>query len=1230
MNLRPFVGNLSRAPNRSVSNDAKGGFRPVARSRASENSSGILLFLLLWLHGAMLLAQTNSITIQADQPGAPISPLLFGIFFEEINYGGEGGLYAEMVRNRSFDNSTSPDFWTPVTQGTATGQFATDTTQPLNANNLRALKLTMDAGIGSIGAANSGFWGMAIQAGARYELSLYVRAAAGFNGPLDVRLESSSGSAVYAQTAFSGLTTNWQRFASTVTANATDAHARLVVRLMKPATVWLDTISVFPQATFHDRTNGARPDLASMLVGLKPSFMRFPGGCYVEGNYLTNAFRWKNTIGDISARPGHWNSVWNYASTDGLGYHEYLQLCEDLETEPLFVINCGMAHNEVAPISEMGPWVQDAVDAIAYANAPTSSTWGALRAANGHPEPYNLTYIQIGNENGGTAYNDRYALFYDAIKSNYPSMRIISCVWGGTPTSRPLEIIDEHYYSSPATFVSYATKYDSYSRSGPKVYVGEYAVTQGYGSWGNMAAALGEAAFMTGMERNSDLVVMASYAPLFGNVNSTQWRPDLIYYDSSRRHGTPSYYVQQLFSQNRGDMVLPATVVTSTNALAGMWPGAIGVGSWNTFVQYSNVVVTSNGVTLYQSDFMNQDASGWQTYNGAWNVNSGLYQQTSSSTTDCRSTIGNTNWADYTLSLQARKVNGSEGFLILFSWLDNNNFTWWNIGGWNNTLTGIERITAGGKSLVGAQVSQTIATDVWYDVRIELSGPRIRCYLNSALVHDVTYSHGLLASASYDKTSGEVILKAVNPYEAPMPIALDITGIDSIASNATLIQLVAPSGAAENSLASPTNVFPVTSLITNAGTNFAATFPANSLSILRLQAAGIRFPTNLLLQVPSPINAGRAVSSTVWGQLAGPEAWINLTTNRNHAISYSSADTNLARVDVAGNVTGVDSGTTLITACYDSLGLFATQSVQVIGVPRALVHRYGFNEPSGSTAAADSEGGPAWDANLPNGGTFGGGQLALASASQQYVQFPSHILSNYPMVTIEAWVTFPRQLPVDCFFYGFGNSVASEGRNYIFCAPRAGRIAITDGAWSREQNAWGAGDLSYRTNLHFVAVYHPPAGYLALYTNGVLAAINNSVTVPLSAVNDVYNYIGKSLYSNDPYPDMRLDEFRIYEGVLRPNEIVATQALGPEQVLSSTAPTLRTHSSGTELVLSWPLAAASFALESCTSLASGIWTIVDATPLVVGDQWQVSLPALAEAEFFRLGNGGYTKSFGSK
>jgi alpha-L-arabinofuranosidase len=504
-------------------------------------------------------AQT-SITVQADSPGIQISSNLFGIFFEEISLAGDGGIYAEMVRNRSLDNSGSPDYWTLVTTGTAAGSRSLDSSLPLNTNNLCSLKLTMTSGTGSVGAGNAGFWGMALTQDAVYDLSFYACSTTGFTGDLTARLESANGSTNYAQTSFSGLTTNWQRFAASLTPSATDTNARLVLSITNAGTVWLDVVSLFPQATFHSRTNGMRPDLANMLVAMRPSFMRFPGGCYVEGNVLANAFRWKNTIGDIAARPGHYNGVWGYRSTDGLGYHEYLQLCEDLGAEPLFVINCGMAHGDTVPLDQMGPWVQDALDAIEYANGDTNTTWGAQRVANGHPSPFNLKYMEIGNENSGTSYNDRYALFYDTIKSNYPNMHLVADVYS---TSRPVEIADEHYYTTPATMASLANQYNSYSRSGPKIYVGEYAVTSG-GGYGNLAGALGEAAFMTGMERNSDVVLMASYAPLFENVHNINWHPNAIRFDNSRVFGTPSYYVQQMFSLNRGDRVLPTVVSPST------------------------------------------------------------------------------------------------------------------------------------------------------------------------------------------------------------------------------------------------------------------------------------------------------------------------------------------------------------------------------------------------------------------------------------------------------------------------------------------------------------------------------------------------------------------------------------------------------------------------------------------------------------------------------------------
>ena len=384
------------------------------------------------------------ITIQAGQPGAIISSNLFGIFFEEINFAGEGGLYAEMVRNRSFYTATNANYWTLVTQGTATGTMSVDPSQPLNTNIPNSLKLTMQSGTGSVGAGNSGFWGMSLQAGATYYLNFYAMGSSGYAGPVVAQLQNASGSTVYAQASFSGLTTSWQHFAASLVSSGTDTNARIVLSITNAGTIWLDVVSLFPSATFYNRTNGLRLDLANMLAALHPSFLRYPGGNYIEGANITNAVRWKKTIGDIAQRPGHMDDAWGYWSTDGFGYHEFLQFCEDMGMEPLYAINCGLAlgyngsTNNTVPLSQMGPWVQDALDAIQYANGDTNTTWGALRAANGHPAPFNLQYMEIGNESGGTYYNDRYTLFYDAIKSNYPSIHLIAPGnWaGGPPWSR--------------------------------------------------------------------------------------------------------------------------------------------------------------------------------------------------------------------------------------------------------------------------------------------------------------------------------------------------------------------------------------------------------------------------------------------------------------------------------------------------------------------------------------------------------------------------------------------------------------------------------------------------------------------------------------------------------------------------------------------------------------------------------------------------------------------------
>jgi hypothetical protein len=487
-------------------------------------------------------------------------------------------------------------------------------------------------------------------------------------------------------------------------------------------------------------------------------------------------------------------------------------------------------------------------------------------------------------------------------------------------------------------------------------------------------------------------------------------------------------------------------------------------------------------------------------------------------------------------------------------------------------------------------------------------------------VQDVTLpsaTAGVLASATYAHGPGQVIIKAVNPYGTSLATTFNINGVNSIAPNATVVQLTSGSAGDANSLASPEHVFPVTNAIANASTNFTLTLPANSLSILRLTTGGLNAYTNLILQCPSPITSGQLVASTVLGVQSG--TLINLTANANHAISWASANTNIAVVDINGSVTGVGAGTTTIIATYASLGLTATQNVQVAYTPITLVHRYSFNETSG-TNVADSVGGAAWNGTLPNGGTLGNGQVALASASQQYVQLPAGILSNYAAVTIEAWVTFPDQLPVNCFFFGFGTSSGSSGEDYIFCAPQGGRIAITSGNYSSEQNAYGNFDFSFHTNFHVTAVFDPPAGYVALYTNGVLAGINNAVTIGFTSVNNVYSWIGRSLYSADPYPDFSLDEFRIYNGALQSSQIAATQVLGQNQLLSNSSPNLGVVAANGSLTLSWPAAAAGYTVLTCTNLSTDNWTAVAVTPQMANGQWQVTLPGPTTDRYYQISN----------
>lgn len=776
-----------------------------------------------------------TLVVHCDRPGVRVSPSLYGVFFEEINHAGDGGLYAEMVRNRDFQEvaglGEKPVGWSLETEGQVQGTMSLDTVRPLDAATPRSLRLeARSVASGRVAVVNEGYWGIAVRRGAAYRLSLYAHRSAQGPGAITVSLEDSRGK-VYARAVLTGLSEEWKRQHCRLTAQGDDPSARLVLSVTTPGTLWLDTISLFPIDTWKHRPNGLRADLAGHVAALQPAFVRFPGGCYVEGDHLANAFRWKTTLGDIAARPGHLNDNWGYRSTDGLGFHEYLQMCADVGATPLFVINCGMAHKDVVPQNQLTPWIQEALDAIEYANGPVTSRWGALRARNGHPEPFDLRYMEIGNENGnGAPYARRYRLFYNAIKRRYPEVQLIA----DAPVPEPVDLVDDHFYNSPEWFWASASYYDRYDRRGPKIYVGEYAVTQNCGQ-GNLRAALAEAAFMTGLERNSDVVHMASYAPLFVNANDRRWNPDAIVFDSARSYGTPSYYVQQLFATNRADVVYPVEV----GSIPYVAPkGGMGLGTWQTQAEYKDIEVLQNGRVVYTSDFAN-GAADWQPRSGDWKVNDGVYQQTAAGD-DRRALLENAllnGASDYTIHLKARKLGGAEGFLILFRVQDANNFTWWNVGGWGNREHGIEKGVNGGKIQLVPHVPGHIETGRWYDLRVEVSGTRIRCYLDGVLVHDAQDRPvpTLAAVAGRTDRDGAIVLKVVNGAETPVTAAIDLPGAGALRSTGQAITLTSASLDDENALDRPERVSPVSARITGIASQFTYTFPARSLTILRLR-----------------------------------------------------------------------------------------------------------------------------------------------------------------------------------------------------------------------------------------------------------------------------------------------------------------------------------------------------------------------------------------------------------
>ncbi|MGA4644243.1 alpha-L-arabinofuranosidase C-terminal domain-containing protein [Limisphaera sp. 4302-co] len=812
--------------------------------------------------------------VDVRQEGRPISTNLIGVFFEDINYAADGGLYAELVQNRSFEYQPTarPDWtaltaWETVRRGGAEGAVVVADAFPIHPNNPHYVVLETRVVGRGFGLRNGGFDGIAVEAGRTYDFSMFGRqlftgnrwgGSGVLEGPAEfsVELEAPDGT-VLASNRVSVAGRDWQKVTATLVPARTEERAGLVVLSRTRGGVALDMISLFPRDTFKGRPNGLRADLAQAIADLKPRFVRFPGGCLVHGYGLNNLYRWPQTIGPVEQRRNQPN-LWGYHQSMGLGYYEYFQFCEDIGAEPVPVVPAGVCCQNAdyqggtgqrgLPLEEMPAYVQEVLDLIEWANGPPDSKWGSLRAAAGHPEPFHLKYIGVGNEEHITpVFKERFRMIYEAVRRKHPEITVIGTV--GPFHSGPdydegwrfadelkLPVVDEHYYVSPAWFWENLQRYDRYDRGRSKVYLGEYAAHD-VGRRNTLRSALAEAAYLTALERNGDVVIMASYAPLLGKEGRTQWRPDLIYFTNRRVLRTANYYVQQLFSLNSGDVYLEGVFEDPAGpAGEALRPDdCVFVGTWDTQAEFDDVCVEVDGRTVWLEDFSRPEGA-WRSLSGRWLAQDGVLRQLDDATpARCLFTAppGSTR---FTLTLRARKTGGSEGFLIGFRYRSADDYYWWNLGGWGNSRHAFEKAVDGAKQEIGRSRPGRIETGRWYQIRVEVDGPKVRCLLDGELVQQLE-DDGFVPrpdfawSAVRDRSTGDAIVKLVNGSGRPRWLTLELPGLTDRRSG-TLTVLTHADPLAENEFGAPDRIRPQVRTV-EVSTPFALELPAWSLSVLR-------------------------------------------------------------------------------------------------------------------------------------------------------------------------------------------------------------------------------------------------------------------------------------------------------------------------------------------------------------------------------------------------------------
>lgn len=817
------------------------------------------------------ISPQEELVINLQEKGAEVSPTMYGIFFEEINHAGDGGLYAELVKNRSFEELEMPEGYYAEgdvlhpkkvhchTTGEVREMGFRWTTEPVPGWNLQMqnasaaemkltkekpkfstapnnLELTIKDASTPVRLVNEGYWGMNFVKGDSYQLRTIVRTSSGYKGKVTALLLSEQGDILASAPIDITRGGTWDDVHLAMTPVATSGKGKLALEFDGDGTAYLDYVSLFPEKTFRDRPNGLRKDVAEMLAGLKPAFVRWPGGCVVEGISLNNRFEWKKTLGDPAARSGEY-STWGYRCSYGFGYYEMLQFCEDINAEAMFVCNVGLGCQyrmaDASAEDKIAYYLDDCMDAIEYALGDVASEWGTKRAEQGHPEPFPLKYIEIGNENWGDEYDKRFDIFYAAIKEKYPELILISNHGlDGTDKITKTDMIDPHWYVTPEFFFQNTTIFDQHPRGKYDVYVGEYACNANVGG-GNMRAALSEAAFISGMERNGDLVKMTSYAPLLENQNDRSWPVNLIWLDTDKVLGRSSYYVQKMSAENRPTYNVKSNMTMSTPRQVEYNGGRIGFGSWNTQVEFKDVKVIQENGTAATIDLNNSIEK-----NGAWTVENGVLSQKSSDE-PAKYIVDGVNSNQFTLECKARKVGGNEGFLIYFGLSEDNKKGFvYNVAGWDNHTTAVEAVADNQlANLAGDRIDQTLENNKWYEVKLVVTPRKSELYMDGKLIlsHVPETTSLQFFSSGYDEMTGELVVKVVNAEDQSYSLKIKLEGVDQVEETGKVISLSAGSDMEENSFEVPKKIYPQESAYKGFGKSFDYKFPPFSYTILRVK-----------------------------------------------------------------------------------------------------------------------------------------------------------------------------------------------------------------------------------------------------------------------------------------------------------------------------------------------------------------------------------------------------------